>query len=37
VFFGVATGFAVLLFGLMLVFWPRQRESISDKLRAGKL
>jgi mono/diheme cytochrome c family protein len=24
---------AVLLFGLMAIFWPRQRESISDKLR----
>jgi len=24
---------ALLLFGVMAVFWPRQRESVSDRLR----
>lgn len=35
-YFGIAGGIMVLLFGILLVFWPRQRQSISDKIRAGK-
>lgn len=36
-YFGIAGGLSVLLFGLLLVYWPRQQRSISEKLRAGKL
>ena len=30
---GLGTAGALILFGVMLVFWPRQRESISARLR----
>lgn len=36
-FLWLSGGIFVILFGILLVFWPRQRQSISDKLRAGKL
>lgn len=32
-FWGIGIGGALLLFGAMLVFWPRQRQSISARLR----
>ncbi|MHB0965943.1 MAG: c-type cytochrome [Bellilinea sp.] len=36
-YLGIAGGLAVILFAVLLIFWPRQRQSISEKLRAGKL
>jgi len=36
-YLGGAAGLSILLFLIMLIFWPRQRQSISEKLRAGKL
>lgn len=37
VYLGVSAGGAIIIFLVMLIFWPRQRRSISEKLRAGKL
>jgi mono/diheme cytochrome c family protein len=36
-YLAIAVGLAVVLFVILLIFWPRQRQSISEKLRAGKL
>ena len=35
-YLAIAGGVAVVLFIILLIFWPRQRQSISEKLRAGK-
>lgn len=35
-YLAIAGGVAVILFIILLIFWPRQRQSISEKLRAGK-
>ena len=36
-YLGIAGGIVVILFAVLFLFWPRQRQSISEKLRAGKL
>ena len=36
-YLGIAGGLVVILFAVLFIFWPRQRQSISEKLRAGKL
>ncbi len=36
-YLGIASVLALLLFVILLIFWPRQRMSISEKLRAGKI
>lgn len=36
-YLAIAGGLAVVLFLILLIFWPRQRQSISERLRAGKL
>jgi len=36
-YLAIAGGLVVVLFIILLIFWPRQRQSISEKLRAGKL
>jgi len=36
-YLAIAGGLAVVLFVILLIFWPRQRQSISEKLRAGKI
>lgn len=36
-YLAISGGLALVLFIILLIFWPRQRQSISDKLRAGKL
>lgn len=36
-YLAIAGGLAIVLFVLLLIFWPRQRQSISEKLRAGRL
>ena len=36
-YLGIAGGLAMILFAVLFIFWPRQRQSISEKLRAGKL
>ncbi len=33
IFWGAGVFGAVLLFGVMAIFWPRQRQSLSDRLR----
>ncbi len=33
VFLGAASGGTVLLFALLLVFWPQQRQSLAERLR----
>ena len=35
-YLGIAGGLAASLFAVLFIFWPRQRQSISEKLRAGK-
>lgn len=35
-YLGITGSIMVLLFGGLIIYWPRQRQSISDKLRAGK-
>jgi len=35
-YLGITGSIMVLLFVSLIFFWPRQRMSISDKLRAGK-
>lgn len=37
VYLAVAASFALILFLVMLIFWPRQRRNMAEKLRAGKL
>jgi len=34
-FLGAGALGAAVLFGVMVFFWPRQRQSLSDKLRQG--
>jgi len=36
IIFGISLAGALVLFGVMLFFWPRQRESISSRLRNGR-
>ena len=35
VFLGAALALTALLFGVLLIFWPRQRSTISERLRKG--
>jgi len=30
---GISLGGSLALFGVMLIYWPRQRESLSSRLR----
>ena len=36
-YLGIGGGLTAILFAVLFIFWPRQRQSISEKLRAGKL